>query len=299
MNFPLPFSIETSNKDYILSKLYEEKRESYLLTISERAKIESPITIKLNAISDNLDFHLKIHLKKGASMTIIEDWSSDISAKYVEYTNDIFCDSNTTLKYIILNNVSDNTNLKIKRITNIQNDSKCHIYAYHFGSKTVTSHVLQKANGKSSEVKTDIITKLNKKQELNFNAEHIYYGKEGSGEITMKGVAEDQAILNFDGMVNITQTGDGSAGYLNQEILNLSKNTIVKAIPGLKIDNNNVKAGHSANIRNLNNEDLYYFGARGIEKDEAKKLLITGFMGVEIKKIEHLTSAYETIKKLI
>ena len=81
--------------------------------------------------------------------------------------------------------------------------------------------------------------------------------------------------------------------------MNLSQDTVVKSVTGLNIDTNDVKAGHGASIRNLNDEDLYYFGARGIDKDEAKRLLITGFLGAEIQKIQHLTSAYETIKKLI
>jgi len=299
MEFNLPFNIESEQKDYVLSKLYEKKRESYLLKIPTKTQIESPITIRLKPTSNNLNFHLKIHLEKDASATIIEDWNSEVRSPYVKYENTIVCDNDSDLKYVILNTTSPNTNLEIKRTTDIQNNAKCHIHAYHFGSKKVNSSVLQKASGRKSGIHTDIVAKASKKQELSLNTKHLYSGKEGSGEIGMKGIAEDKAILSFDGMVNIARTGGGSASYLNQETLNLSENTMVKAIPGLKIDTNDVKAGHSASIRNLNDEDLYYFGAKGIAKDKAKHLLITGFLEKEIQKIQHLTPAYETIKKLV
>jgi len=115
----------------------------------------------------------------------------------------------------------------------------------------------------------------------------------------MKGIAQDKAILSFDGLVQINKTAGNSTGYLKQETLNLSPNTTVRAVPALKIDTNDVKAGHSATVRNLNDEDLYYFGARGIRKEMAKKLLITGFLGKELKKIRKHKTAYESIKKLI
>ena len=123
--------------------------------------------------------------------------------------------------------------------------------------------------------------------------------RDGSGEIGMKGIAQDKALLNFDGIVNIARTGGGSAGYLQQEALNLSPDTVVKATPGLKIDTNDVKAGHGASVRNLNDEDLYYFAARGIGNAEAKRLLITGFLGKELNKIKAWQPAYDTIRKLI
>jgi len=298
-NFNLPFSIKSKQKDYVLSKLYKEKTESYLLKIPAKTQIESPITILLKPSTGKLNFHININMEKGSSATIIEDWNSEVRCKHVKYTSNIICDANSNLKYVVLNTAPNNTNLEISRTTDIQNDAKCHIYAYHFGSNKVNSQVIQKASGKRSEVHTYTIVKSTKQQELNFNTEHIYIGKEGSGKIEMKGIAENKAILSFKGMINITHTGSGSTGYLNQETLNLSENTVVKAIPVLKIDTNDVKAGHSSSIRNLNNEDLYYFETRGIAKDEAKYLLISGFLKKEIQNIKYLTKTYERIKKLV
>ncbi|MDH5596892.1 MAG: SufD family Fe-S cluster assembly protein [Candidatus Peregrinibacteria bacterium] len=298
-HFTLPFIIESDAKNYVLSKCYEEKAETYLLKVEAGTILESPIWVKIRPTEDTLDFTLKVEIGQDSSASIIEDWSLEVKSDDIRYKNLIRCAPNSELKYVILNHTANDTRIVESRNSEIDASAKCHIYSYHFGSKKVDSRIQQKTIGQGAEIFTDIVAKTGAKQDLNFNCEHLYAAREGSGDIGMKGIAEEKAMLNFDGIINIAQNGGGSSGFLNQETLNLSPNTVVKATPGLKIDTNDVKAGHGASVRNLNDEDLYYFGARGISRDEAKKLLIAGFLGAEVKKIENLKPAYDTIKGLI
>lgn len=299
-DFTLPFSIEHPNlKDFVIAKCYEEKRECYKITIPAGKQLEEAIYIKFKSTDDSLDLSLGIELKENASATIIEDWSMEVKSPVIKFTNHIKCLPNSDLKYIVINHSSQKIQMTEKRSSDVANDAKCHIYTYHFGSKKLNSQLTQTASGKGAEINTDIIAKSATNQDLSFKATHEYAKKQGSGEIIMKGIAQDKAMLNFDGLVKINKTAGNSTGYLKQSTLNLSSDTTVRAVPRLKIDTNDVKAGHSAAVRNLNDEDLYYFGARGIKKEMAKKLLITGFLGKELEKIKQHKTAYETIRKLI
>lgn len=299
-DFKLPFSIEHPNqKEFILAKCYETKQECYKLTIPKGKKLSEAIYIRFKATDEALDMSLGIELEEGSMATIIEDWSSAVKASTIDFKNHIRCHSDSNLKYIVLNCNSEKTEMNEERTSDVSADAKCHIHTYCFGNKKLKSKLTQTTSGKGAHIYSDIIAKSTKDGELSFNCEHEYGARNGSGEIGMKGIAQDKGILSFDGMVNIRKNGEGSAGYLRQETLNLSPNTTVRAVPALKIDTNDVKAGHSAAIRNLNDEDLYYFGTRGIEKEMAKKLLITSFLGKELKKIEQYKTVYEIIKKLI
>ena len=53
----------------------------------------------------------------------------------------------------------------------------------------------------------------------------------------------------------------------------------VDAIPALEIKTNDVKASHSATIARVTEEDLFYFGARGIAPAEARRMFVLGFLG--------------------
>lgn len=295
---PVPFTIEPESKSYVLSKIYEEE-SSFRLIIAKGQQLEKPITIKIKPTATDLRFKLKVEVEEGTSVVIIEEWSSEVKAENVELEHHIECQVNSQLKYIILNSPSDETEVKENRTTEVHADAKCDIYSYYFGMKKMESQLVQKAMGKAAEVNTDIITRTEKEEDMNFNCEHQFIGPNGSGSIAMKAVAQDKGMVKLEGMVNITSTGGGSAGYLQQETLNLSPNTVVKATPGLKIDTNDVKAGHGSSIRNLNDEDLYYFAARGIEGEAAKRLLITGFLGAELEKIKQWEGVYEGVRRLI
>jgi len=298
MIFILPFTIESDSSNYVLSKNYEENN-SFILTIPKNTQLDSPIKLKIKSTAEDLNFKLKIELEEGSSAVIIEDWSSEVQSQFVDFENSIECQANSHLKYVILNSASSKTQVTEKRQSEIHNDAKCDIVSYYFGSKKVTSTLQQKTVGTGAEVNTDVIARSENEQDLNFNYEHFYVGKNGSGEIGMKAVAQDKGMVNLDGMVNIAQTGGGSAGYLQQETLNLSPNTIVKATPGLKIDTNDVKAGHGSSIRNLNEEDLYYFAARGIKPDAAKQLMISGFLGAELEKVQEWEGVLERVRGMI
>jgi Fe-S cluster assembly scaffold protein SufB len=298
-NFNLPFSIESKNQDYVLAKQYEEKKEVYRLNIPATHKIDPPLIIHFRSGKEPVDFELQIILENSSQATIIEDWGPELHTKEVQFRSRITCEENSVLNHIVLNHTNTDVCLKIERETKVGQNAKCRLYDYHFGSLKMKSKILQETVGASSEIHTDVVTRTENKQDFSFSAEHRYNQKEGFGQIEMKGIAEDSAILNFNGMVTITKKGGGSSGYLNQEILNLSEKSTIHTIPGLKIDTNDVKAGHGSSIRNLNDEDLFYFSARGIPKETAKKLMITGFIGKELEKLKEISFAYETIKKLI
>lgn len=296
--FTLPFTIEPESKDYVLSKVYEEE-SSFKLLIPKNAHIEPPIWLKIKPTASDLRFKLTVECEAGASAVIMEEWSSDIKAGKVEFKLHVMAQPNSELKYIVLHAASSETEVKETRTTEIQTDAKCEIHSYYFGSKKVDSQLVQKAMGKAAEVNTDLITRTQDQQELNFDYEHQFIGQNGQGQMGMKAVAQDKGMVRLNGMVNITHTGGGSAGYLQQETLNLSPTTIVKATPGLKIDTNDVKAGHGSSIRNLNDEDLYYFAARGIDAETAKNLMIRGFLGAGLEKLEGWEEVYEGVKRMI
>ncbi len=296
--FTLPFTIEPTLDQYVLSKNYDEGN-SFTLTVPKNAQLDSPITLKIKPTADDLCFKLKVVCEEGSSAVVIEDWSGDVKSKKVELEQQIECQANSQLKYVILNAASSQTHVSEKRHSQIEADAKCDIISYYFGSQKVESQLQQKTVGQGAEVNTDMVVRTQDHQELSFDYEHFYVGKNGQGEMGMKAVAQDKGMVKLDGMVNIAQTGGGSAGYLQQETLNLSPDTIVKATPGLKIDTNDVKAGHGSSIRNLNDEDLYYFAARGIGPDEAKKLMISGFLGAELEKIKEVRGVYEKVKGMI
>ncbi|TSC59426.1 MAG: Fe-S cluster assembly protein SufD [Candidatus Peregrinibacteria bacterium Greene0416_62] len=117
------------------------------------------------------------------------------------------------------------------------------------------------------------------------SAKNIFSAAHGGGEITMKGVAEGRAHAAASGMIGIGPKGTGTHTYLTQNVLMLDPTAKVDVIPGLEIKTNDVKASHSATVSRVTPEDLFYFGARGIAIEEARRMYIEGFFADLLAKV--------------
>ena len=63
------------------------------------------------------------------------------------------------------------------------------------------------------------------------------------------------------------------------KLLMLDNKSSAVAEPELEIKNNEVKASHSASVGRIDEEQLFYLESRGVEKHDAEKLIIKGFLG--------------------
>ena len=65
----------------------------------------------------------------------------------------------------------------------------------------------------------------------------------------------------------------------------LSDEARADANPILLIDEYEVQAGHAASVSRVDKDQLYYLMSRGIERTDAEKLIIGGFLGIVLSEI--------------
>ncbi|MHB8230698.1 MAG: SufD family Fe-S cluster assembly protein, partial [Vulcanimicrobiaceae bacterium] len=79
------------------------------------------------------------------------------------------------------------------------------------------------------------------------------------------------------GNINIAAHAQGSNASLRDDALLLSKKAHVDSVPALEIAANDVKAYHGATVGALDEEQIFYMTSRGIERDEAERMIVLGF----------------------
>jgi Fe-S cluster assembly scaffold protein SufB len=151
-----------------------------------------------------------------------------------------------------------------------------HIITLH---PNVEHALISHVQGENSESGIDWMFYAKGSEKQLLNVRNIFDGREGRGEILMRGIAEDHAHSICKGMIEIGLTGGGTNTYLTQEVLMLDATSKVDAIPALEIKTNDVKVSHSATVARVTEEDLFYFGARGIDPHEARRMFVLGFLG--------------------
>ena len=67
----------------------------------------------------------------------------------------------------------------------------------------------------------------------------------------------------------------------------LSDEAEANSMPGLEILADNVRCTHGATSGELNDDELFYMLARGIPPKQAARLIVRGFFGTVLKRLEN------------
>ena len=94
----------------------------------------------------------------------------------------------------------------------------------------------------------------------------------------IKGVLDDTASANYEGMVRIEKGAKNTDADLKAHTILLSKKAKAIAIPRLDVLENEVKAGHGATVGKIDEEQLFYIMSRGLSLAQAKRIIINGFL---------------------
>jgi Fe-S cluster assembly protein SufD len=105
--------------------------------------------------------------------------------------------------------------------------------------------------------------------------------------VTYKGALNgDGARTVWVGDVLIGQKATGTDTYEQNRNLVLSEGTRADSIPNLEIETGDiVGAGHASATGRFDDEHLFYLQARGIPEDEARRLVVLGFLSEIVQRI--------------
>ncbi|WP_458412006.1 Fe-S cluster assembly protein SufD [Schinkia sp. CFF1] len=142
---------------------------------------------------------------------------------------------------------------------------------------TISENVTNlKGDGSFADSKTVTVGRGDQKQ--NITTKIIHFGKYSEGNILNHGVVKDEATNIFNGIGKIEHGATKSNAEQTSRILMLSEKARGDANPILLIDEDDVMAGHAASVGRVDPVQLYYLMSRGIQKKEAERLIIHGFL---------------------
>ena len=112
----------------------------------------------------------------------------------------------------------------------------------------------------------------------NWQIKQLFKGHNQTGSIDLRGTAEDQSFLGFDGNGTLTTESSQADADITEKII-LFDDAKGRSLPVLRVETDQVKsAGHGASIAPVDPEKILYFQARGISRKEAENLIKIGFL---------------------
>ncbi|KQZ04858.1 ABC transporter permease [Microbacterium sp. Root53] len=126
-------------------------------------------------------------------------------------------------------------------------------------------------------------------------------GVETTGDVLYKGALQGESARTvWIGDVLIGPDATGTDSYEANRNLVLTNGARADSIPNLEIQTGDIKgAGHASATGRFDDEQLFYLQARGISEEEARRLVVLGFLAETVQKIgipsleEELTALIE------
>ena len=97
-------------------------------------------------------------------------------------------------------------------------------------------------------------------------------------KMVMRAVVEEGGYLEMKGKIIIGKNIKNIDVFLEQRVLLTGAGARAVVIPELEIESNKVRAGHAASVGQIDEEQLFYLTSRGLNKQEAIKLLVEAFL---------------------
>lgn len=231
-----------------------------------------------------------IVIKKREHVFLFERWYG-----HVERTVDITVESGASCVFVTLNSAES---AEIVQRGTVKEGARLHWINITCGG--YVQHTLESCvSGKGGTSTIDWVCLGMETAEYHLSARSIFDAPSGRGDITIHGAALDAARVQCDGKIDITARAEGTETRLCEGVLILDPKASVRVIPCLDVRTNNVKASHAATVSRLTDDDLFYFGSRGIEREVARQMLIEGFLGEIINRIPDKEIRAKILKNLI
>ncbi len=234
-------------------------------------EIETSTTEPLVFKTSDTRTHLSIIVREGVEAVVqIQSVSTYLAVEvFVEAGGNLKC-------HCIANNP---VAVQLVERSRIEKDAKIHWFNFTANTPEASCDLKNEVVGFHAHSSVDWVFHSVEKEKQQITVSNSFQAKQGSGVITLRGVAENSSSVDCKGLIAIAPNAGGTDAFLHQDVLMLDETARVKTVPGLEIKTNDVKASHSASIRRITDADLFYFASRGIDRPEARGMYIQGFLG--------------------
>ncbi|WP_019542179.1 Fe-S cluster assembly protein SufB [Selenomonas bovis] len=235
---------------------------------------------RLNAAGAGQFEHTLIIVESGASLHFIEGCSApkynvtNLHAGCVE----LYVKEGARLRYSTIENWSRNMmNLNTKRAL-VEKDGIIEWVSGSFGSHVSCLYPCSILHGENARCEFTGVTFASKGQDLDTGASVICAAPHTSANINTRTISKAGGKATYRSAVKVTKNAPYAKCSVNCESLMLDNESRSDTLPVMDIEGDAAEVGHEAKIGRISDEAIFYLTSRGIDEDEARAMIVRGFV---------------------
>ncbi len=222
--------------------------------------------------------HTLLIAERGAEVTFIDRYvSPDLERGLSDAITEIVVGDGAHVRYASIQEWGDGvTHLSVQR-TRLGRDADFRSLAVGFGASLARAEVeavLAEPGGFSELLGVFF---ADEDQHFDHRSVQDHAAPNCTSDLLYKGALLDRSRAVYSGWVHVRPEAQKTIAMQTSRNMVLSEHAKADAIPNLEIEANDVRCGHAASVGPVEEETLFYLQSRGIPRDEAERLVVTGF----------------------
>ena len=131
--------------------------------------------------------------------------------------------------------------------------------------------------GEGSQGEFYSIAIANNMQQADTGTKMIHLGRNTRSRIVSKGISAGRAQNTYRGLVSMHPKAKNSRNYTQCDSLLIGDRCGAHTVPYIEVKNNSSRVEHEATTSKVDEDQLFYCRARGMDEEEAVALVVNGF----------------------
>ncbi|MGB4136097.1 MAG: Fe-S cluster assembly protein SufD [Microbacterium sp.] len=288
-------------EDVVSAVAWKGSAEALHLAIPQDEEVADPIVVAVTGRGADLraDGHLVIEAGANSHATVVLRHSG--SAQYAQNV-EILVRDGARLTVITVQQWQDDALHVASHQARIGRDGALTHVIVSFGGGIVRVNPNVELAGNGSDARLYGLSYADAGQHLESQVYLFHKGQHTTGDVLYKGALQGQSARSvWVGDVLIGPDAVGTDSYEANRNLVLTEGARADSIPNLEIETGDIRgAGHASATGRFDDEQLFYLQARGIPEEEARRLVVLGFLSDIVQRLgipsleEELLTAIET-----
>ncbi|MFQ6104945.1 MAG: Fe-S cluster assembly protein SufB [Candidatus Glassbacteria bacterium] len=214
----------------------------------------------------------KVHYVEGCTAPV---YSRDsLHSAVVE----IIVKNGATVQYTTIQNWSNNVyNLVTKRAVAEEDASMIWVDG-NLGSKKTMKYPSVYLTGRGAKADILSLAMASSQQHQDTGGKAIHAASDTTSTITSKSVSLKGGRTSYRGLVKVHKNARRCKSNVKCDALILDGRSTSDTYPYMEIENRTSRIEHEATVSRVSEEQLYYLATRGIDEDEARAMIVSGFI---------------------
>ncbi len=262
------------------------------INIDSNSKIKKPIVIYNYFSKDfngnNINNKNFIFLDKNSKAEIYEKNIFE-NEKDLFFTKnlDIELEQNANLTKYYLNSTNKNKTIYNFIRSKLKQNSEFEKFNFSHNVSSCRDEIIADLDGVNAFISLNNIQHLSQKcfHEIKWEINHNEENTRSSQFV--KSALHDDSVAAFQGKIFVDSKAQKTDGYQLSRALLLSDQSKFLAKPELEIYADDVKCSHGSSSGRIDQESIFYLRTRGINEQQAKQMMIEGFLAEVLNKVKN------------